>query len=404
NNLPVGGPGDHLHVIREDNRNRDLLFVGSSIGVYASLDRGRTWSKFMSGMPSVPVYDLQIHPRDRELIAATHGRGIWIVDIAPLQQATTAVLASSVNLFEPKPAFHWGEAPTRGASGNGNAQNFFATQNPTYGANISYRVTGAGAANARISIVDALGDTIQTLTGPGGPGLHTVTWAYNGTRTLASVSPIPLSPSERRDSILRAVRAPMVIDSLRKAKFDSATLSAAQNLLNPPAGGAGAAGFAGRGGGGRGAGGACERPMTQWDPFCARPGEGAVAGGGGRGGNPAGELAATGGGRGTTLPSAENIAKVFQIIGLAVPGGGRGGRGGGGAAAPGGRGAAATAPFLAVTGDYSVVLRIGNTVQKQRLRLENVGAGGTGSPFGPASGDEGDADRSKAKAKTKSSR
>ena len=411
NNLPVGGPGDHLHVIREDNRNRDLLFVGSSIGVYASLDRGRTWSKFMAGMPSVPVYDLQIHPRDRELIAATHGRGIWIVDIAPLQQATATVLATSVNLFEPKPAFHWGEAPTRGASGNGNAQNFFATQNPTYGANISYRVTGAGAANARISIVDALGDTITTLQGPGGPGLHTVTWAYNGTRAVAAAPPIPPSPSERRDSILRTVRAPMVFDSLRKARFDSATLVAAQNLLNPPAGGAGAAGFGGRGGAGgfgRGSAGACERPMTQWDPFCARPAEGAVTGaGGGRGGNAAaGELAATGGGRGAAGPSPENIAKVFQIIGLSVPGGGgRGGRGGGGGfGAGGGRGGPAGAPFIAVTGDYSVVLRIGNTVQKQRLRLENVGAVGTGSPFGPALWEEGDADRNKAKAKAKSTR
>ncbi|MEO7362985.1 MAG: hypothetical protein ABI120_21810, partial [Gemmatimonadaceae bacterium] len=266
NNLPVDGPGDHLHVIREDNRNRDLLFVGSSIGVYASLDRGKSWTKFSSGLPSVPVYDLQIHPRDRELIAATHGRGIWIVDIAPLQQATTAVLANNVNLFEPKPAFHWGEAPTRGSSGNGNAQNMFATINPTYGATISYRVTGAGAATARISIVDALGDTITTLQGPGGPGLHTVTWPYSGTRTVAAVAPLPLSPSERRDSVLRVARAPQVIDSLKKAKFDSAAIAAAQALLNPPAGAGGAAGFAGRGGagGGRGgAGGACERPMTQ---------------------------------------------------------------------------------------------------------------------------------------------
>ncbi|MEO7995878.1 MAG: hypothetical protein ABI852_00465 [Gemmatimonadaceae bacterium] len=392
NNLPVGGPGDFLHVIREDNRNRDLLFVGSSIGVYASLDRGKSWSKFTTGLPSVPIYDLQIHPRDRELIAATHGRGIWIVDIAPLQQATTTVLATTVNLFEPKPAFHWGEAPTRAASGNGNAQNFFATTNPVYGANISYRISGAGAPTARISIVDALGDTIQTLQGPGGPGLHTVIWPYSGTRTLTAVAPLPLSPSERRDSVLRAVRAPMVIDSLKKARFDSAAIAAAQNLLNPPAGAGAAAGFGGRGGGGGGrggaGGGACERPMTQWESFCARPAEspagGGAGGGGGRGGAPPNET------------TQANIARVFTIIGLPTPNLG-GGRGGGG----GGRGGAGGNAFIAVTGDYSVVLRVGNTVQKQRLRLENVGAGGSGSPFGPASGDEGDNQGAKAKAKAK---
>jgi hypothetical protein len=338
------------------------------------------------------VYDLQIHPRDRELIAATHGRGIWIVDITPLQQATNAVLANSVNLFEPKPAFHWGEAPTRSSSGNGNAQNFFATINPTYGASISYRVTGAGAAAARISIVDALGDTITTLQGPGGPGLHTVTWPYSGTRTVSAVAPLPLSPSERRDSVLRAARAPQVIDSLKKAKFDSVAIAAAQNLLNPPAGGAPA--FGGRGGGGGGGGGgrggaACERPMTQWETFCARPGE-AAAGGGGGGGR-------GGAGAAPSEATQANIARIFTIIGLPTPnvGGGRGGGGGGG------RGGAAGNAFVAVTGDYSVVLRIGNTVQKQRLRLENVGAGGSGSPFGPASGDEGDNEGAKAKAKAK---
>ena len=115
NNLPVGGPGDFVHVIREDPNNRDVLFVGTSISVYASIDRGKTWNKFAANFPSVPVYDLQIHPRDRELIAATHGRGIWIADIAPLSQMNTQVVAKAIHLFEPKPAFQWGEGPTLGA-------------------------------------------------------------------------------------------------------------------------------------------------------------------------------------------------------------------------------------------------------------------------------------------------
>src|SRR5690606_21420891 len=76
--LPTGGP-DYVHVIKEDPHNPDLLFVGTSVGVYTSLDRGASWQKFMTNMPTVPIYDLKIHPRDRELIAATHGRGIWIV-------------------------------------------------------------------------------------------------------------------------------------------------------------------------------------------------------------------------------------------------------------------------------------------------------------------------------------
>ena len=70
NNLPKSSPADYLHVIREDPHNRDLLFVGSSRTAYVSVDRGATWTKFATNLPTVPVFDLQIHPRDHELIAA----------------------------------------------------------------------------------------------------------------------------------------------------------------------------------------------------------------------------------------------------------------------------------------------------------------------------------------------
>ncbi|HVZ48601.1 MAG TPA: hypothetical protein VG916_07440, partial [Gemmatimonadaceae bacterium] len=153
NNLPNTSPADYLHVIREDVQNPDLLFVGSSLSVYASLDRGAHWTKFAANLPSVPVFDLKIHPRDRELIAATHGRGFWIADIAPLEQMTPAVMASNVKLFAPKPAFQWGEGPTLAASGNGNAQQYFMAASPLYGAAISYRI-GSGTGTARIMISD----------------------------------------------------------------------------------------------------------------------------------------------------------------------------------------------------------------------------------------------------------
>ena len=363
NNLPTGAPGDYLHVIREDPHNRDLLFVGSSLGVYASIDRGRSWAKFMANLPSVPVYDLQIHPRDHELIAATHGRSFWIVDITALEQLTAATIAKAVHLFEPKPAFQWGELPTLGASGNGNAQGFFATPNPTYGASISYRVTGTGSQNARISIVDAQGDTLQSLTGPGTPGLHTVTWGYGITP-----KPTPraaLTPSEKRDSILRAVRGPVVLDSLTKATYDSAAISQAKVLLAPAGGPAEFAGVPGGGGRG-GAAVSCERPLTQWEPFCARPGEATAGRGAGGGGG--------GGGRGGGAPGPA-VLKIFQLIGVSAPsGGGRGG--GGGFGGGGGRNAS--------TGDYLVILQVGGTIAKQKLHIENMGAASTTSPFGPS--------------------
>jgi photosystem II stability/assembly factor-like uncharacterized protein len=369
NNLPTGGPGDFLHVVREDPTNRDVLYVGTSLSVYASVDRGATWTKFAANLPSVPVYDLQIHPRDRELIASTHGRGIWIVDVAPLQQMTKTIAAKPVHLFEPKTAFQWGEEPLRGASGNGNAQNFFATQNPAYGASITYRVTTPGT-TARISIVDATGDTVSTLVGPATAGLHTVNWGY-----ALTARPQPraaLSPSEKRDSLLRAVRAPAVFDSLTKAKYDSTAISLAKRLVNPLGGGANFGGRGGGGGGGRGAGGACERPLTQWEPFCARPAEGAA----GRGAAPAaGEGAQEAAAQLQTAGTNPAVQKIFTLIGLPLPAqGGRGGGGGGfGGFAGGG---------TANTGDFGVVLQMGTTIQKTKLRVENMGAAGGGNPFG----------------------
>jgi len=393
NNLPADGNADFLHVVREDPTNRDVLYVGSSLSVYASIDRGATWSKLASNLPSVPVYDLQIHPRDRELIAATHGRGIWMVDVSPLQQMTRAIAAKPAHLFDPRPAFQWGEVPLRGASGNGNGQHFFTTQNPPYGATITYRVTTPGSA-ARISILDAAGDTVSTLQGPASAGLHTVNWNY------ALVGrPAPragLSPSEKRDSILRAVRAPAVLDSLAKAKYDTTALSLARRLITPTGG---APQFAGRGGGGggggRGAGGACERPMTQWEAanWCARPAEAAP----GRGGPPGGgEQFAQLQAQAQQLQNAGNnpaVRKVFEIIGLPAPAGG-GGRGGGGFGGFGGGG-------TANTGEFGVVLQIGNTVQKTKLRVENLSGAAGGSPFGFFE-DEGDAgDRERPRGRTR---
>lgn len=206
------------------------------------------------------------------------------------------------------------------------------------------------------------------MTGPATPGLHTVTWAYNITRPVVRGA---LSPSEKRDSILRAVRAPLVLDSLAKAKYDSAALAQARVLLAPaPAGGLAAA-FGGGGGGGRGGAAAgCERPFTMWDPFCARPAEPTpVPGGPGRG---------AGGGGGA---NSEGVQKIFALIGIPIPGAG-GARGGGGFGGFGGGG-------TAVSGDYSVVLQVNGVTMKQRLRLENTAAASAGG-FG--GGDE-DRDR-----------
>ena len=102
-NLPAKG---NINALREDYDNPDLLFLGTEFGLYITTDGGKEWKKFMTGLPSVRVDDILIHPRDRDLIVATHGRSIWICDdITPLEQLKSA--KSDVKLFDPRPAVLW---------------------------------------------------------------------------------------------------------------------------------------------------------------------------------------------------------------------------------------------------------------------------------------------------------
>lgn len=398
NNLPKSSPADYLHVIREDPHNRDLLFVGSSRTVYASIDRGKTWSKFSTNFPTVPVFDLQIHPRDHELIAATHGRSLWIVDIAALEQMTPKVFSASTHLFAPKPSFQWGEGPQLGLPGNGYGQAVMTYANPPYGADIVYRLTSAASAGARLIISDAAGDTLANLTGPGAVGMHHVTWNYQAATPRRT--PVEQTPSQRRDSILLRQRAPAVLDSLTKAGYDTTAIrtvrNAVQALVNPPANPfGGGRGGRGGGGGGRGAGGqACEHPTTQWETFCARPAE--VSGAGRRGGAgadsavaapapapvAAAPAAAGRGARGRNQQGAtgdaalDPVGRIWALIGMTAPApaGGRGGAGG-----FAGLGGISTAN----TGDYLVTLIVNGQSYKQKLRVERVSGGGeSGFQFG----------------------
>ena len=96
---PVRG---FAHVVKEDLVNRSLLFLGTELGLWVSLDGGRQWVQYTGGeLPSVPVRDLAIHPRDHDLVVATHGRGIWIIDdITPLRVLTPETVGTDVVLIK----------------------------------------------------------------------------------------------------------------------------------------------------------------------------------------------------------------------------------------------------------------------------------------------------------------
>ncbi|MHB1297620.1 MAG: WD40/YVTN/BNR-like repeat-containing protein [Gemmatimonadaceae bacterium] len=360
--LPRGGP-DFVHVIREDLRNADLLFVGTDVGAYVSGDRGATWQKFMTDLPTVPVHDLKIHPRERELIAATHGRSIWIVDIAPLQQFTKTVAAAPAHLFEPRTATQFGEPPVGGES-TGNQ--LFQAPSPQYGADIWYRLSKAGGPT-RIVIQDAKGDTLQTLTGQGSAGLHKVSWNFNGRAAPRAA----LKGAALRDSILGARRTAAALDSVEKAgKVPKPALDMIRRNLEGGAQGmqamARAFGFGGGGGGGGGGqpGVWVERPAEQ-APAPVRAAGGAASGRAGGAGGPGG------GGQGAGAAMGLEQSDLFDIMrAIGVTGGGGGGGFFGGA------------NLTVAPGDYLISMTVGGETQKRTLRVERtVGGGASGFPF-----------------------
>ena len=105
----TGLPDKPINVVVEDLKNKDLLFVGNDRGVYASIDGGGHWVAFRANMPTVPVHDMVIHPRENDLVVGTYGRGMWITDIAPLREMNGTTLEKDLYLFDIEPKRRRGE-------------------------------------------------------------------------------------------------------------------------------------------------------------------------------------------------------------------------------------------------------------------------------------------------------
>ena len=185
-NIPAHEP---VYVVKEDPKNPNLLFAGTEFSAHASVDGGRSWHRVMTGLPTVPVHDLVIHPRDGDLIAATHGRSIWILDdITPLQQLTPDVLAAESHLFTQRVATQW-RGISRGAT---RGHLMFMGRNPltiaqrepgnspselANSATVTFWVKNAPARPAQLEIID-LADSTQRFRAevPATAGINRYLW------------------------------------------------------------------------------------------------------------------------------------------------------------------------------------------------------------------------------------
>ena len=169
-NLP---DGQVVYVLREDFKNPDLLFIGTEFGVFASLDGGGRWDRFMGGLPTVPVFDLVIHPREADLVAGTHGRSIWIADdLTALQQFTPEVAVKDVHLFDSRPAVQWLEISRGGSRG----MFYFHGENPLAGTAIHFYLKAALQGDALLTISNFDGSAKRTAKVQAMAGINRFQW------------------------------------------------------------------------------------------------------------------------------------------------------------------------------------------------------------------------------------
>jgi hypothetical protein len=133
----------HAYAIEQDPGDKDLLFLGTEFGLWVSLDGGGRWMKWTHGVPTAPVMDLVIHPKELDLVIATHGRALYVIDdIRPLRTLSEKTMAEPIHLYEGGEAQqHWA-GPEPGGFGLGSGE--FRGENEPYGALLTFSLNAPG--------------------------------------------------------------------------------------------------------------------------------------------------------------------------------------------------------------------------------------------------------------------
>jgi hypothetical protein len=160
--------------------NRNLLYAATEFGFYITLDEGQSWHRFMPNLPTVRVDEVLVHPRENDLILATHGRSLWVMDdVTSLQQMNAEALQREATLFKPRDAVAWNSDPREAASAPG--AKHWAGENAPRGTAISWYLQNAASAEVRVVITNvATGQAVRTCIATGNQGLNRFQWALTG--------------------------------------------------------------------------------------------------------------------------------------------------------------------------------------------------------------------------------
>lgn len=184
-----------LNVVVEDPANANLLFTGNDAGVFVSIDKGNNWTALKGNMPVVPVHDLRIHAREKDLVVGTYGRGIWIADISFLEEVTPAILNKPVHLFNVEPKYQY-ISRTFGGNYQLYGNRHIRVPNETNGLTINFYLKDAVQDSAIIRIQNAEGKNLFQRNVKAVKGLNTVTWTFAAGRNTSEMTENNLVPGK----------------------------------------------------------------------------------------------------------------------------------------------------------------------------------------------------------------
>jgi photosystem II stability/assembly factor-like uncharacterized protein len=171
----ASGVTGYAHVITEDTVDSNLLFLGTEFGLWISIDGGKQWAQYKgSGFPAVAVRDIVVHPRESDLVLATHGRGIWIIDdISSLRTLTPDLMSKDAVLLDSSSIQYLN---SNGGWPEGDAT--FSGPSRTQDAFITYYQKGRHIfGDMKIEIIDPDGKVVDTIAGSKHRGLNRATWS-----------------------------------------------------------------------------------------------------------------------------------------------------------------------------------------------------------------------------------
>jgi hypothetical protein len=237
-------------VIKEDTQNPNLLFLGTEFGLWISIDGGERWAQYKgSNFPNVAVRDLAVHPRTSDLVLATHGRGIWVIDnIAPLRSLTPQVMTEEAAFLPIPPAIQYIDSNGGWPEGD---NSFTGSSRPEAAQIPYYQRSRHIFGDLKIEIFDSEGKLVDTVASSKKRGLNTTAWSMHlkaplvppaasamfgaaiGPRILPGVYKVKMTKGDKvYESQINVVLDPRAKYTVEDRKVQFALAQRLSNLLN----------------------------------------------------------------------------------------------------------------------------------------------------------------------------